>query len=280
MSLESEYLDLFEGNEDDYKKFCKSIKKTIFTKKECNHENVNIIEDTQICNDCGMQNQSVSYEAEWRFYGSSDTRNIKDPSRCHGTNKPTKTINQVIESRYIPNFIVNAMQKKYDAIVKKDTSRGKARRALIAVCELFVYRDMGDDRDVDEIRALYDLKRKDISTAMTKYYAEYPKDLLKHLKPCDLIKRYILLSEVPMEHYAHIYKLAKYLDNSSTILNHSNPRSVASSVIFLYLCMFPKLKSKLKLSRSTFAKKVGLSEITITKLTKEASQVINENIVI
>ena len=76
-----------------------------------------------------------------------------------------------------------------------------------------------------------------------------------------------------MENYPSIFKIAKGLEGVDTCLNRSSPQSVASAIVYFYLCLFPKLKTELGLTKTKFAKDVKLSDITISKLVKKIAEI-------
>ena len=61
------------------------------------------------------------------------------------------------------------------------------------------------------------------------------------------------------------------------MLGRSNPQSVAAAIVWLYLCLNPEVKAEHHLSKSLYAKRVSLSEITISKLAKESLKKLQEN---
>ena len=113
-----------------------------------------------------------------------------------------------------------------------------------------------------------------MSSGLRKYYEKFPEDRTKHIQPEDLIRRILVLTNIPLNNYRKIVHIAKYLENSSRLLNHSSPQSVASAIVYLYLCMNPELKESLSLSKTKFAELAKLSDITVTKLVKEASKIV------
>ena len=42
--------------------------------KECSSQNVENINGSLVCSDCGTIFESLDYNAEWRFYGSDDSK--------------------------------------------------------------------------------------------------------------------------------------------------------------------------------------------------------------
>lgn len=244
-------------------------------KPECKHDNTIEEDGARICEDCGLQVEMVTYDAEWRYYG--DTKG-KDPSRCHKVKGNEKTIDKVVEKLHLPESIKIATEEKYRKVVGETTARGTGRKAIVAACLLHAYRDKDDIRTVDEIRNLFELSKKDISSGLTKYYEKFPEDRVKHIKPGHLIRHIMSLTGIHISHYRGILALTQYLDHTSSLLSRSGSQSTAAAIVYLYLCLNPEYKEELGLSKTGFAEKVKLSDITIIKLTKEALKIIMSEI--
>lgn len=248
---------------------------------ECEHLKYFEEDGIKLCIDCGCEVNVLDFESEWRNYGDSDTRSSKDTSRCHKSQTVKPGLDKVFQEAklgFLQQSIKKKVEKRYNIIVGKDTVRGTGRKAIVASCLLYVFRDEHDIRFADEIRLLFGLTKRDMSDGLTKYYAKFLTDRIKSLKPSDLIRRIMKITEIDYKHYPKIFRIAKCLYNTDKILNHSNPQSVACSIIYFYLCLRPKYKQSLGLNKSKFASKVGLSDITITKLAKRAAHVIGYQI--
>ena len=75
------------------------------------------------------------------------------------------------------------------------------------------------------------------------------------------------------EQKQEVCDIYEQIKNRSSRLNRSRPQSVASGIVFYWIC----LKEK-DISLKDFAKKVTLSELTINKMTKEIVDVLENNI--
>ena len=250
---------------------------TVSEKDEiCAHESM--YEDDygmKICSKCKREFEHMTYEQEWKYYPDSSFDG-KDPSRCHKTRVTEKTLMDVFANigwQPKPAIIAN-VEKRYNQIVKGDTTRGKKRRAIVAVCVFFVMYEFGECRTSDYLRDKFNLSKKDMSDGFTAYHETFPESRTLDIKPVDLLKWIMSLVEIPLEpHYRKIHILAEYFSEASVPMKRSSPQSVASAIIYFYLCLNPELKTQLKLSKNKFAEKVKLSDITITKLVNEASRI-------
>jgi transcription initiation factor TFIIIB Brf1 subunit/transcription initiation factor TFIIB len=231
-----------------------------------------------ICKTCGVELEIFDYAPEWRYYGASDNRSGKDPSRCHGKKKNNRGLDKTFDELgvVIPGAIRAQVEVKYNSVVGGDTVRGKRRKAIIAACLMQAYREFGEYRTSDSIRKLFDcLTKKDMSDGLSHYYKTFRNDRTKSTTPGDLLKWLLTLTGVSYVHYRKIMIITNYLKNSSTLFIRSNPQSVASSVIYFYLCLNPEYKSEIGITKNKFAEKAMLSDITLGKLLAEACKVSN-----
>lgn len=300
--IDDEYLEVFGSEEarkaannilkakilKDVNKECTHNNKEIFPDgkgfcKECGEEIVkcthsNTFEDDNglhVCKDCGSEVEIMNFEPEWRYYGASDNRLSKDPSRCHKGTAQNRGIAKVFEEHHIKvvDAIKAQVEVKYNKIVGKDTVRGKGRKAIIAACLFHVYQEFGEYRTSDYVRELFKLPKKKMSGGLSKYYETFPKSRVNHIDSEKLIRWIINLTGIDQSHYKNIVAISRHLKNSSILLKRSSPQSVSSAVIYFYLCLNPEYKAQLGLTKNKFASKALLSDITVTKLVKEAATV-------
>ena len=303
--FDSEYLEIFGGNRSVFNSLSEKISESIFRPLEetvCEHKNTgsfgefctdcgmsytgggcpheNTYQDNNglyVCRDCNMEIEVLDFEPEWRFYGSSDNRFSKNPERCHRSRDNDRGISKVFTELDIevPEVIISQVEKKYKLVVGNDTVRGNRRKAIIAACLFHSYKEFGEYRTSDYIRDLFNISRKQMSGGITKYYDTFPGARTIETRPEDLIRWILLRAGVSQEHYRKIVQICRYLENSSRLLKRSSPQSVASAVVYFYLCLNPEYKSQLGLTKNTFAEKALLSYITVTKLVKEAAEISN-----
>lgn len=251
--------------------------------KECKHDNVSEIEKgLYVCKDCCTEIQFFDFSPEWRYYGQSDNRSFKDPSRCRYTKNNNRSLDSTFDSSkvQIPEAMRDVTQIKYDKIIErlrnskeKNTVRGKRKQSIVAACLFHTYRDFGEYRTSRYIRNFFDLTQKNMSAGMKEYSKTFPDDRKNTILPENLIRWQMTSSGINISHYKQILSIARYLENTSEILKRSNPQSVSAAIIYFYLCLNPEYQRKLGLTKSKFASRVELSDITITKLVQEISRI-------
>lgn len=299
---DEEYLEVFGSNPLLFQKVKETLEEKLFDQAPCAHsikkvvENVkeiccdcgmetcfhkNMYEDDNglnVCTDCGMESECFDFKPEWRYYGTSDNRVSKDPARCrHKSKTNNRGIDKLFEDTRIeiPEAVKAQINAKYNKIIGSDVVRGKCRKGIIAACWFHVYRDFGYYRTTDYIRSRFNLSKKNMSDGLTAYYKAFPEDRTAHTNPEDLLEWILSLTGINKSHYRKIVSITRYLDNSSRLLKRSSPQSVATAIVYFYLCLNPQYKMELGLTKSKFAEKARLSDITVTKLVKEASLVSN-----
>lgn len=244
----------------------------------CPHESYFKDNGFCICKSCGCEVNVLDYEPERRWYGVTDNRSSKDPSRCHKSKEPVKgSIDKVFVDAKLTDLAGSVKKKteqRYKDIVKGETVRGKGRKARVAACLLYVLRDEGDIRTSDDIRHMFCLSKQEMSEGLTAYHTRFPEHRTQHANPKDFIRRVLQQTKIDFCHYKYILKIADILSKVDQVLNRSSPHSVASAIVYLYICLHPEIKEKTGLTKTKFAKDVNLSDITISKLVKRSAEIL------
>ena len=247
---------------------------------ECPH--TKIIEDEdegiRVCRECGCKVEKLDFKPEWHFYGATDNRPSRDGSRCHRSREVCKgSIEKVFQDaklEHLPLSIKKKTEIRYQKIVGGETVRGKGRKAIVAACLLYVYRHEGDIRTADDIRINFGLTKQEMSYGLTRYHTAFPEDRSTEVPPHELIYAILKKTKMDMSRYQAIHRIAKCVDHKDIVLNRSCPHAVAAAIVYLYLCLNPKLKESLGLTKTVFSKTVKLSDITISKLTKKCASIL------
>lgn len=247
--------------------------------EKCPHKETIIVNNTEVCEICGEVIQNEFYDnKDWKFYGTTEQKFSKDPMRTHKRKSDQRSILKDVESMDFPESVVKSANKKYQKIIKKNIYRGANRKAIIIVCLHYAYLDQGEYITIDDISKKFEkVKKKNIKEAMQKYCEEFPDASTTYATPSNLVRQIMIKTNIDFSHLAKIIKLCKYFENRSELLNRSNPKSVASAIVYLYLTTIPEYKKKLGLTEMNYANLVGLSDITISKIVKEAQSILKQN---
>jgi transcription initiation factor TFIIIB Brf1 subunit/transcription initiation factor TFIIB len=236
--------------------------------KECLHTNEFVDHmGLHICRDCCREIHVVDYSPEWAYYGGSDNRSTKDPSRCQKGKSILKSIDDVFEARgvEISDAMKNEITIKYNKMIANNSRRTKARTAAVAVCHYYTSRSFGQNRTSEHIAQLYNIDHKSMSKAFLQYNRIIDNNQ-KNFRPVELIKWLMDILNINHLYYEAIACITEYVEDTSEVLKRSTPQAVASGVIYYYLELNKELKKKMGLTKKVFAQMVGLSELTIDKL--------------
>ena len=101
----SDLLDQLKANRLDVEKMEQTISNDVCA--ECSSQNIDNVNGSLVCRDCGTIFDSLlDYNAEWRFYGSDDSK-YSDPTRCGlPTNSllPQSSIGSTISFKYNESY--------------------------------------------------------------------------------------------------------------------------------------------------------------------------------
>lgn len=249
---------------------------------DCKHEQ-SYKNDTgvMICGQCGKESDGLDFTQEWRYYGTADNRSSHDPSRCHSQKSNPKGIESVFEklniniSPYMKSLVA-AKYKKVLSVSESTITRGQGRISIVAASLFYAYQDIGEYRTSTYIRKIFGITQKNMSLGMTKYLEAFPEDAVKHITPEKLLPWLMKETGVDTTYYRRILAITRYISSTSELIERSTPQSITSSIIYFYLCLDTELRTKLNISKAEFAKRVSLTEITITKIVKEIALISRE----
>lgn len=270
-----------DKNNYEVHKYCSDCGKILNTKIiKCIH--LDTFQDENglyVCRSCYREIEILDSEPEWRNYNSSG-----DSSRCNFPIDECKSIKETLNNENITvhDAVLKQIVFYYKTIVnngdKHETYRGNNRKGIIAACLFHSYILYGEYRTIDHIRYMFGINKKTMTKGIRQFTTAFPDLKNKYIQPEDLIKWIMKLTGIGDEHYKAILTLTKYFRNSSETLKRSSPQSVASAIIYFYLCLYKDYRKQLGLTKNKFAEKAQLSDITITKLAREAAIVANCNL--
>lgn len=242
----------------------------------CIHTNIACEKDVEICTDCGKQMmRKISNDKEWRYYGKSDSRHTSDPNRVQVRKSDERTIYKDVENLGFSDKIVNVANNIYIEVTKGKIFRGNSRRSIVFASIFHSYKLSGKPQTHENLIKIFGLTRK-VGLKGLKHVSLYaPKDSVirtTYITPENLVEEIMDKFDATKEQKDEVIDLYKKIQNKSSRLNRSRPHSVASSIVFYWICL-----KKKNISLKEFTKYVKLSELTINKIAKEIS-IILENI--
>lgn len=263
--------------EDDVEDICTEEDVCVNKKGGCKHKNIVSESGTYLCSDCGLELSKVmSYEKDWRYYGSDDTRKNSDPNRCHIRKTEDKSIYKDVENFGFSEKVVNMANDIYSQVTRGKIYRGNSRKAIIFGCIFHSIKINGKAYTCESLREIFQLDRKIILRGLKHVSLNAPKSSQIRMKPSttnhDLIEEYMNKFSLNEDEKKEVILIYQKIKNKSTIINRSRPQSVTSSLMYYYLC---KKKGANNINMEEFIKQVKLSKLTIDKISKEIESIIN-----
>lgn len=273
MSSNSEFI-LFDQILKEYKKINISDEETDDSDSECClHENIINEKGMSVCVDCGEEMQyKNTHDKEWRYYGQGDTKNSSDPTRVQMRKCEERNIFRDVENLGFSDKVVARANKIYAQVTKGKIFRGNSRRAIVFASIFHSFKLGGHPQSHERLIRIFGLNRKTGLRGL-KYVNLYaPKDSkirTTYISPVNLVEEILEQFSATKEQKQEVIDLYEKIKNKSSRLNRSRPQSVSSGLVFYWTC----IKGK-NISLKEFAKKVQLSELTISKIAKEISEVL------
>lgn len=264
-------------SQEDYNEIIskKKIVVSSSTNDICVHENITTtLEGNEICTSCGLLIDTITnFDQEWRYYGSSDTKYSSDPSRVQYRKEVEKGILKELDKYDVPQCICNRANILYNEVTKGHIKRGRSRLAIIFACVFNAYIEMNDSKTSEELRDMFNLERREASRALTFFKTHHASRSSLYISSYYFIPMILNKFKADPSHEENIKRIYKYLEKKDiSKINGSNPKSISAGLVYYYLININKI-----IDPDTFSKIVGLSKITILKISKFIASVIDES---
>jgi transcription initiation factor TFIIIB Brf1 subunit/transcription initiation factor TFIIB len=238
----------------------------------CLHKNSIINNGVEICDECGIEiYKELSLEPEWRFYGENDSKHNSDPSRCHMRKIEEKNIYKDIEKYDFSTDISRETNISYLEVTKGQIRRGNFRKSIIFACAFNAFKNQNNPQNPEELRDKFELSKKEASKGLT-FYNLNKNDKKKkpiYISPISFIPRIMQKFNANENHIVRVTELYNKITNRSRLLNRSNPQSVVAGLIYYY---FKLIGGNINCPK--FSKMVKLSDITISRISKNISEIL------
>lgn len=237
---------------------------------QCTHTNTDQTEEgVTVCIDCGLElNVAMDNSPEWRFYKENDTKHSSDPSRCSLRKYEEKSIYRDLERYDIPREVVDRANDTYAIVTEESILRGNSRKGLIFACIYYAYEEMGNRKSPEEMKTFFGINKKTLSGGMKMYNLKIRHKAV-YTTPLDFIEKIMNKFDSSTQHTQFVTKLFYKIKNQTNFMNRSNPDSIAAA-----LCYFFFKHIKYPISLSDFSKRVGLSDITVHKISKKIAELV------
>jgi transcription initiation factor TFIIIB Brf1 subunit/transcription initiation factor TFIIB len=263
---------LFEQALNEYEKVSTNVD-NVNEVKNCLHLNVANEKGIVLCTECGEEiYTNVTHEKEWRYYGVIDNKNSTDPNRVQMRKIYENNIYRDVEGMGFSEKIIATANNIYLQVTKGNIKRGNSRKSLVFACIFQSFKINNCPQTHDKLIQVFELSRKTGLQGLKYVALNAPKDSeihTTHISPVHLIKDIMDKFEASVEQIQEVINIHEKIKNKDTKLNRARPQSIASGVVFYFVC----LKNK-DISLKEFAKKVGLSELTIGKMAKLVAEIL------
>jgi transcription initiation factor TFIIIB Brf1 subunit/transcription initiation factor TFIIB len=240
-------------------------------RNECDHKHVIVKNGAETCTTCGeLLKTKIMHDKEWRCY--SDSRK-KDPNRVQIRKVDDRNIFKDVQGLGFSNKIVSLANDLYSDVSKGKIYRGNCRRAIIFACIFHAYKSLGHPQTHEKLIKLFKLNRKAGLKGLKHVTLNSNSPLLKgsNITPKHLIADTMNIFSASDEQKKEVLELYGKVKNRSSNLNRARPNSIASAIIYYWIT-----KKNINITLKEFAKKTNLSEITISKISKEISTILKK----
>lgn len=266
--------DLFNHALEEYEKTTKkTTQKENIEHANCPHTEVITEKGATICTECGEEiARKITHNKEWRYYGQGDNKRSSDPNRVQMRKTEERSIFKDVETLGFSEKVVTKANQIYSEVTNGKIFRGNSRKSIVFACIFHAFKMQGKPQAHSQLIETFGLNRRTGLQGMKYVSLNAPKKSnirTTYITPMDLIEdimKQFGATEVQKTEVKNLYKKIK---NKSSRLNRSRPQSVASGLVYYWICARQK-----DISLKEFTKKVDLSELTVNRIAKEISDVL------
>jgi transcription initiation factor TFIIIB Brf1 subunit/transcription initiation factor TFIIB len=273
--VDDERVDV-EGVDDKRKEAfeIREFSDSVFFDLSCKHLNTLDENNVVLCVDCGAEiSKQILHDKEWRYYGHADSKNGVDPTRVQMRKYDERTIFKDVENMGFSDKITLTANSIYTEVTKGKIKRGNSRKAIVFACiyQAFLLSDFPKTHDA--LIKIFGLTRKTGLQGLKHVKLNTPKGHaihLMHINPrhiiMDIMDKFSAKDHQKME----IVELYMKVKNKDVKLSRSRPQSIAAGITFYWICI-----NNIEVTLKEFARKVGLSELTIGKMAKLIASILD-----
>lgn len=244
----------------------------------CSHTNIENEKGVYVCIDCGEEIKKTHENTkEWRHYGKSDNTQFSDPNRVQIRKSDERNIYKDIENMGFSHKIVREANKIYFQVTQGQIFRGNSRKSIVFACIFHSYKLSGKPQSHEKLIKIFNLNRKTGLKGLKHVNLHAPKDSdirTTYITPVNLVEEIMDKFNATEDQKKEVTALYKKIKNKSSRLNRSRPQSVSAGLIYYWIC-----KQKKDITLKQFTHKVSLSELTINKIAKEISYVLDTTVI-
>jgi transcription initiation factor TFIIIB Brf1 subunit/transcription initiation factor TFIIB len=242
-------------------------------KNHCIHKNIINENSVILCLECGKElEKSIFQDKEWRYYGQSDTKRMSDPNRVQIRKIDDRSIYKDVENMGFSEKIISLANQIYLQVTKGQIYRGNSRKSIVFACIFHSFKLNGKPQTHENLIEIFGLTRKISLKGLKLVNLNIPRDSPIHttyITPVNLIEDIMDKFKATLAQKKEVIELYNKIKNKSSKINRSRPQSISSGLIYFWISL-----KNIEISLKDFAKKVDLSELTISKIAKEISDIL------
>lgn len=196
-----------------------------------------------LCSFCGLEKGNFVLDAESKTYSNYSAKVPLDDLNIYLDELTAESKNQIITV--------------FESLLIKNNLRGTGKKALLAACYFYLAAH-SMTLTSREVSHKFKIDKKKFSEGKQIFLDHFPEYRTLERKISEFVDAIFEKFSLPLENKSKVVTLCKQIDNSIKFVNFS-PYSVCACVVFKEL-------SPTGLKKNAFLKQVGISEITVQKI--------------
>ncbi len=241
---------------------------------QCSHKSTSEMCGVVMCIECGEEiEKNITHDKEWRYYGNSDTKHASDPNRCQMRKVDDKSIFKDVENMGFSDKVITLANKIYMQVTGGKIHRGNSRKAIVFACIFHAFKQTGKPQACESLIGIFDLDRKTGLRGLKHVNLNLPKESIvhtSHITPANLVDEIMNKFSASDDQKQEVIAIYEAIKNKSSKINRSRPQSIAAGLTYFWICQNNK-----NITMKEFIDKVNLSELTITRISKEIGGILS-----
>jgi transcription initiation factor TFIIIB Brf1 subunit/transcription initiation factor TFIIB len=235
----------------------------------CSHSSLSEQRGMFVCIQCGcVMPDNYDNDKEYKYI------NMKQQSGRQVRKMYEKSIFKDLDAYCIPQNIQIYANEHYKKVSDGKIFRGQSRKAVIFSCVFIAYKQMNQPQSIERLQTVFKINKKTVSKGIKIVgLALQKQDNKMFLNVDDIIPEMLSKFQSSTEVQEKVKQLYYMIQNRSSTINRSRPRSVAAALIYYFM----KASNK-QFSDKIFCSTVQLSKLTIQKLHQEIAACIQSQI--
>lgn len=234
----------------------------------CTHENMDT--NTNCCEDCGLFiDKKILYNDEKKGFNN---RKFVNQSRCQARKDDNKNIFKDVSNMNVPDNIIKEANKIYQHVVGNKIYRGNTRKSIIFACIFHAYKSLNQPQSCDMLVNMFNMNKRDGLKGLKIVNMNSDNNIINK-------KTYITVEDIICEllnrfgasenDKTNILEMYKRIHKKSQVINRARPQSIAGGIIRYYM-----IKHNKKMNIDNFIEIVNISELTINRMVKEITKIL------